>query len=293
MDIQKISRFLISKSLSEGDQMKYLTIVFVLFFVSVSIFAKDEDPNNDYSFHFIASGLLDCLHDRNNCFAKWADDQSQLYFNQIKNQGGEYSNYRMEKNTSSQFDHYYIPLGIGGMCDLYYHNAGIALASSFSIIKMNVEGTNDWKIKNEYNSSKINITYSIYSFIISPSVLYKIDFLKTSTDLVYFRLETGFDFYNLYYFYTVNGPNNEKVPYEDEFTKSYHDYKIGYHAGFGLGYDSGLLAIIGNIRYTHVYFDSIKEKNGSDVMRYSDGRKVSTSIDIVTVSVGAGLHIGW
>jgi hypothetical protein len=54
-----------------------------------------------------------------------------------------------------------------------------------------------------------------------------------------------------------------------------------------------MIGLLCSLTYTHVHFDSIKEKNGSDVMRYSDGRKFSTSINMVTVSAGAGLHIGW
>lgn len=221
---------------------------------------------------------------------------AESYYQRLKSSDPMYSDYNYKwyplRGSRSPND---FPAELGVSIDAFYKNYGIGINEDIGIFFLTSYATNDSYYS--YYDANGKEKFSSYSGIVyrkvSPSLYYKIKLTEYSKDeQSYLRFGCGVDFFQIAtWFHCYSVKQSEPTPFKNEYEKEYKDHSIGYHANIGIGYDKGLVAFLCTVNYTQVYFDSIKEKNGNDVMRYSDGRKVSSKIDMVTVNFGAGFHI--
>jgi hypothetical protein len=275
-----------------GKNILFVCIIFL--WIPLFSEVKNFSQESVFASHFIVHAQKGYLHDSSGCMSKWADDQSLLYLQRLKNYATEYENYRLKTNQASRHDTSYSPMGIGGLCDIYYKNIGIALDGSFLIIKQNInEEKTDAAIYDANGNKKILINYDIKTYSISPSLLFRYAFDIFSNAETYVRIGIGFDFIWIDYDYLLWGSNKDKALFEEEYPKRYQKRETGYHASIGFGYDFDIFALLCIVTYTHADFSAIKEKNSADIMRYSDGREVSTKTDMVYLSIGTGIRLSW
>jgi hypothetical protein len=261
--------------------MKICKCLIIIILFLRPVFAEPADKqSNTVDAHFYVSGGAGVAHFSNNIF-NWSDDYSSEFLEKAASYDSSYSNCHLH-------DEKYIKtnpmINISFSSDIYYKNCGLGLS-----VKNNYYAYSD----DLYGHNPDDRCYdylSVRSTNISPSLLIRTNAIEFGEDrIIHFFGGIGIDYVILHYKYHIGGD----FPPVGAKTKEFRDSSLGWHVSAGINYDYGLLGLFSELTYTHVHFDSIKEKNGSDVMRYSDGRKVSTSIDTVVLSVGAGLHIGW
>jgi hypothetical protein len=252
----------------------------IIILISIQpVFAESVDKlSNKVDAHFYVSGGAGISHFNNNIY-NWSNNYSSEFLKTAASYDSSYSNYDLH----TEYTKTDLIINIGFVGDIYYENYGLGL----SVTSNNYAYTDP----NGQNPDDKYYDYlHVWSTNISPSLLFRTNAIELGEDrIIHFFGGIGIDYVILHYKYHIGGD----FPPVGAKTKEFKDDSLGWHVSAGINYDYGLLGLFSELTYTHVHFDSIKEKNGSDVMRYSDGRKVSTSIDTVVLSVGAGLHIGW
>jgi hypothetical protein len=256
----------------------YKCLIIIVLFLQ-PVFAETPDKqSNKFDAHLYVSGGAGGFHFSNNIF-NWSNDYSSEFLKKAASYDSSFSNYHLhEKYTKTDS-----MINISFSSDIYYKYCGLGLSIKNNLYKhTDINGQNPDDTYYDY--------LHVWSTNISPSFLIRTNAIEFGEDrIIHFFGGIGIDYVILHYKYHIGGD----FPPVGAKTKEFKDDSLGWHVSAGINYDFGLLGIFSELTYTHVHFDSIKEKNGSDVMRYSDGRKVSTSIDTVVLSVGAGLHIGW
>jgi hypothetical protein len=268
-------------------------IIFAIISISFPILSQDNADSKSSNYRMFDSYLFVNAYfgyARVSNIPDWVNDISNQYLERIKNNDNKYSEYSIRKNSTGLGKNSAMPLGCNISFNHFYHNFGVGFDCNIVYFYSNAGNT----IYDSNGDGKCGSYWYCYWIDFSPSFLYRYKILILNNDNTFLYFGIGVDFVMLKVHYDMaEGSDDEKPLYHEEFPKEYKNNNFGCHASIGICCERSNIVVQCSATYTHVHFDSIKEKNGSDVMRYSDGRKVSTSIDMVTISVGVGLHIGW
>jgi hypothetical protein len=264
--------------------MKFYKCLIIILLSAQPVFAEPADKQSSkVDVNLYVSGGLGIVHFSDD-FMKWPNDYSSNFLSKASASDSSFSGYNLRRKYSKNYDTE--NLKITG--NIFFENFGFSISALIAdYVYTDINGPvpkTDSTTNKSYDDS-----LRIWSATVSPSLLFRTNKTSFGDGIIYAVFGGGVDYVILHYKYQISGD----FPPVGAKTKEFKDDSLGWHVSAGINYDYGLLGLFSELTYTHVHFDSIKEKNGSDVMRYSDGRKVSTSIDTVVLSVGAGLHIGW
>jgi hypothetical protein len=267
--------------------MKILkTIIIIAVFSTASILYASDSPEKSFYLSIIGMGGSS----KTSNFENWKIERAERYFAETKAIPAYSSSTPSisEKNESNSV------WGIKYDSAFFYGNIGAGLSALVNYSSLNYGETSDYEIKDNNGKKVAGISGSPDFWIISPSFYYMFELEPSSYGgRRFLRLGAGPDFIKINYALEIRKYNHNDLPDTNPYEHTYTAKTIGWHIDLAYILNYDYWAITGELNYTHSKAQLFKDDKTGEIMRFTDGRKVTTTMRCFTFNIGAGVRVSW
>lgn len=267
--------------------MKILKIIIVSAFFSAASAVHAQDLR-EKSLYLSISGMYGSSETSN--FEDWKTERAERYFAETKALPAfaDSAASPAGKNESNTI------WGLKYDGAFFYGNIGTGLSALVNYSALNYGEISDYEIKDSNGTTIAGISGSPDFWILSPSLYYMIELDPAANGgRRFFRLGAGPDFVKIKYSLEIRKFGHNDLPDSSPYERTYTGKTLGWHINLAYILNYDLWTITGELNYTQSKAPVFEDDKTGETMRFSDGRKVSTTMRCFTVNIGAGIRISW
>jgi hypothetical protein len=267
--------------------MKYIKLISftIAFFLPMT---SEASETAEKSLYFSIIGICGASNTTN--FEDWKFERAAQYYSETK----ALSQYSDAKPSPSAKNESNTVWGIKYDAAFFRGNIGCGISAIRNFTALNYGENSDYEIKNGGGQKIAGVSGSPDFLIVSPSFYYMFELEPSRTGgRRFLRLGAGPDFVKISYSLAIRKYGHEDLPETSPYERSYTAKTLGWHINFAYILNYDYWAITGEINYSKAHAVEFTDEKSGDVMRFSDGRKVKTTLTCFSFNIGAGVRISW